>query len=878
MQQYTTVSAGSFVIGTQYTILTHGTTTENQWNSTAGTVWGTPRPIGSTFTATNDSGSGTGTATYAVPLVYADLKINDLELAGDVVANNITALGTFSVAGTFSTNQDLITAQNITVTGTGAATGTGVIKSPTFVGTLVGQFDANSQPVGSRINSTGGEFVELTSMEDTEFCIHSGDVGIGCDDAGVGGWGQWIGNHPADLKMNGFGSIVWPWTDYSEGNQYASIGVTVPRHNYNQPHGGDMTITVPHGLLVDGFLNGFEMQVDGDLDVTGTVDANGGDFNSLTVGSVMTDLLPAKANEVAHPHNPIVYNLGSATKEWDNLYLEEAGTIKMDGTTVLSELNGDVIVHTDILPTVDNTQYLGSATKRWHSLHLGPGSLYIDGIKVLGSSTGSQIDITTDTDQNLNISAGAAGTAGAITLSSAGNTTTINDTTVNLGPSTASGTINARGTLEAPDLHIGDLEFSANKIDRTATDGNLEIATNGTGYLHANVADLYVGPIAGAVKIDENSISVSNTNGDLNLTSNGTGKILLDDLTVDNANSGYGESQIKLSTPVNHVIALETSGSGYIYNLAPQTWIGDGAGAFFTSTSGSATTLKPFGGQNLSIEGNSTPGGFLSVSLSGDLTANLTNTKAIAANKNGLTIPGVTQWGGWNLLTGNDGISSASKPNTGYPFVGISQTASGQGQPTAQYLINHMDYDISGGLASGSGVQVRFAAQDESGKLIDIASNLCKLRNTTVSGSSGSSTVDTWDSEYTLTVTSNAGSGASDVGTNVLTTNVDFTEVSQELRVVNKPGNSGNTALSGVYLTYDGAETGNPSAILQLRDNDAAANVESIKLEEARTTFGAVTKQYKASSDPSGEAGDTYFNTTTSKFRGHNGTAWVDLG
>ena len=30
--------------------------------------------------------------------------------------------------------------------------------------------------------------------------------------------------------------------------------------------------------------------------------------------------------------------------------------------------------------------------------------------------------------------------------------------------------------------------------------------------------------------------------------------------------------------------------------------------------------------------------------------------------------------------------------------------------------------------------------------------------------------------------------------------------------------------------------------------------------------------------DPSGVAGEMYFNTTTNKFRGYNGTAWVDLG
>ena len=876
LQQYTTVTAGSFVIGNSYTILTHGTTTENNWNQTAGTPWGTPRPIGSTFTATNDTGLGTGTATYTVPLVYADLKVNNLDAVGDVTADDLTVNGTLAVQGTFVTNQDLITANNIVVSTAGNNYTTGIVSASQFTGTFVGG-GYNHAPVGSRVNSTGGEFTELQSMQETEFCIHSGDVGIGCDDAygyNPPQWGNWNGNNPANLNMNGFGSIVWPWSGASEGDHYASIGVPAPAHNYNEAHGGDMTITVPHGLLIEGFIQGYEMQVDGDLDVTGTVDANGGDFNALMVGSVYTDLLPLKANEVAHPHNPIVYSLGSTTKVWDKLYVDDIQTATLSATG-LSSL-ADINASGDILPTVDNTQYLGSATKRWHSLHLGPGSLYIDGHKVLGSDAEGQIDITTDTDQSLNINAGAAGTAGDITLSSAGNTTTINDTTINLGPSVGGGTINARGTLEAPDLHIGDLEFASNKIDSTATNGNLEIATNGTGYLHANVADLYVGPITGAVKIDESSISVSNTDGDLNLTSNGTGAVTIDELSITHGTYAWGETYNQIEADANRVLALKTTGSGYIYNVAPTTWFGDNAGAYFQSNSGAASTLKPFGGQALHI-GPNTSSASMVVTLEGDVSGGSFNGHEVVSNKDGLTIPGVPDWGGFNFLTGGGGVKSATTPNTGYPIVGIQQTASGQSQPEAAYFINNMDYDISGGL-SGHGVQVKFAAQDETGKLIDIAANLCKIRNETVSGSAGSSTVDTWDSEYTLTVTSNAGSGANNVGTNTLTTNVDFTEVSQELRVVDKPGNSGNTSLSGLHLVYDGAETGTPSAKIKLRDEDGGTTTNLMTLETDRVSHQVIQKQYKASSDPTGEAGDTYFNTTTSKFMGYNGSAWVELG
>ena len=211
----------------------------------------------------------------------------------------------------------------------------------------------------------------------------------------------------------------------------------------------------------------------------------------------------------------------------------------------------------------------------------------------------------------------------------------------------------------------------------------------------------------------------------------------------------------------------------------------------------------------------------------------------------------------------------------GYPFIGVTQSTSGNTQPIAQYLINNMNYDISGGL-SGHGVSVSFAAQDETGRLLDIAQNLCKLRNPVVSGSSGSSTVGDYDGEYTLTTF--ASSSGTVTNRNVITANKDFTETTKELRVVNKPNQSGNTDLSGVYLTYDGAETGVPSAILQLRKQSDNSNVENIKLEEDRTTLGTVGKMHSLSADPSSaEAGDFYFNSSTGKFRGYNGTSWVNF-
>jgi hypothetical protein len=63
----------------------------------------------------------------------------------------------------------------------------------------------------------------------------------------------------------------------------------------------------------------------------------------------------------------------------------------------------------DLLPTTDNTQYLGSPTKRWHSLYVGPGSVNIGSATITSNSSGgiqfsgnlSQVTSTTTGVQSL---------------------------------------------------------------------------------------------------------------------------------------------------------------------------------------------------------------------------------------------------------------------------------------------------------------------------------------------------------------------------------------------------------------------------------------------------------------------------------------------
>ena len=205
--------------------------------------------------------------------------------------------------------------------------------------------------------------------------------------------------------------------------------------------------------------------------------------------------------------------LGSDANRFSHVYSDAVSIT--NGLTVDSisptNVSDDVIdVAANLVPTANVTYSLGSTTNQWHSVHVGPGSLFIDGHKVLGSDATGQIDITTDDDQSLNISAGANGTTGDVTIFSAGSTTQLNDNTINLGPALNTATVNVRGTLDVvTKIEVGDLDLTSGNIHQDATNGNLEIETNGTGYVHLKTADAYVGAsVSNALHLDENSIEV----------------------------------------------------------------------------------------------------------------------------------------------------------------------------------------------------------------------------------------------------------------------------------------------------------------------------------------------------------------------------------
>ena len=168
-----------------------------------------------------------------------------------------------------------------------------------------------------------------------------------------------------------------------------------------------------------------------------------------------------------------------ATKTVQDLALEgtPAGTDHLiidDGTTtrkatVSSVVNAGVdlsSVAENIVPDTDNVRSLGTAAKTWKDVFVGPGSLYVNGQKVLEDDAGT-IVVSADANQNLDIRTTGTG---------------------DIGLTTAVG-----GKVEVG----GTLEIAAGK-NITSSDGNAISFTNGLDMNGEAITSLAAGSIDAA--------------------------------------------------------------------------------------------------------------------------------------------------------------------------------------------------------------------------------------------------------------------------------------------------------------------------------------------------------------------------------------------
>jgi hypothetical protein len=574
-------------------------------------------------------------------------------------------------------------------------------------------------------------------------------------------------------------------------------------------------------------------------------------LNSITAGANVTITDDNAGNlTIAATEDNLSNNTTSDLSEGTNLYYTDA---RVD--TALTTVGGN------ILPATDNTQYLGSTSKRWHSLYLGPGTLYIDDHPILGSSDADTINFTTDTGQTIDIFAGgASGTAGAVNIASRSNTTTLNDTTVNLGPSVGGGSINARGTLEAPDLHNGDLEFSGTLINQTGSNQNLEIRTNGTGYIHWNSADVYVGPIVGAVKIDESSITT--TAGDLTISATGNVNVAghytsaETDSAISTATAALVDSAPAALNTLNELAAALGDDANFATTTATSIgtkWTQDNTkisqwdtayGWGNHATPGYITTYDPTEADITQHQAALT----ITESQISDLD-HLTTAEAIAAVEGEATLD-LT-----GVLTGTTAVLSGSASGLTAPILELETDNSGWNRPALMLKDSNAD-----------------------------AVSIVGEHNTTYDYYSLNYTLDP-NNTHGDTSTSNY---AGDYYVAFLKDYSDPSAIAMKVDVYGANDGFNVTARSdfGSYPTrYSARPVRLKASQVELYASDTTTPFGDftlqLKVEESKSAFSNAVKLASMTTTEqdalTAEAGYIIFNTTTSKFMGYNGSAWVSF-
>ena len=285
------------------------------------------------------------------------------------------------------------------------------------------------------------------------------------------------------------------------------------------------------------------------------------------------------------------------------------GTLGVTGLTTMSgggAMTGDLTMTGHILPSANITYDLGSATKMWKDIYVGPGSLYVNGKKVIEDDSGA-INITTDADEDLKITTSGTGTLKLISANG----------------------VNITGELGATsgDLQIGDhIDMNSSLIKELAT------PVSGTDATNKNYVD---GAADSAVTDGSNagSFTTVTTSGNAtvggNLTVNGT------TTSVNTTNVTFEDNMFVLNS---NTVGTPTENSGFevergdslnvqfLWNETDDRWT-TGSNTFH---SGAITTPMLTGDVTGDVTGD----------LTGDVTGDVTG--ALTGNSAGVHTGNVT--------------------------------------------------------------------------------------------------------------------------------------------------------------------------------------------------------------------------------------------
>ena len=229
-------------------------------------------------------------------------------------------------------------------------------------------------------------------------------------------------------------------------------------------------------IVTNGTHSGITVAYDDAGD--GAIDITVGTLNQNTTGSAATLTTPRAIQGVNFDGSADITTLTAGTG------VGVSGTEVSIGQAVATSdkpsfagitLTADSDITGHIIPTVDVTYDLGSSSKQWRDIYVGPGSLYVNGQQVVSDNSGT-ITVSADDDQNVSLQTGGSGD---IELDATG--------TGNIQIK-APMQIQASNAISSSDGNA--IQFSnsidVDAIESRSADTNLVLTGNGTGNVTVN--------------------------------------------------------------------------------------------------------------------------------------------------------------------------------------------------------------------------------------------------------------------------------------------------------------------------------------------------------------------------------------------------------
>jgi hypothetical protein len=170
---------------------------------------------------------------------------------------------------------------------------------------------------------------------------------------------------------------------------------------------GDITgVTAGNGLTGGGDSGLVEVNVVGGTGISVnadsiTVDMTDFSTDDLAEGSTRLYFTDARAQAAISGGTGVTVTSGSVA-------IGQAVDTTSSPTFAGATFTTDVEMQGDIVPDTDNTHSLGSTTKQWKDVYVGPGSLYVNGQQVVSDNSGT-ITVSADTNQNVSLQTSGSG-------------------------------------------------------------------------------------------------------------------------------------------------------------------------------------------------------------------------------------------------------------------------------------------------------------------------------------------------------------------------------------------------------------------------------------------------------------------------------------